>query len=238
MTAKSYARVIGANDRIRVGFVGVGGREWGTSTSIHDLEKSEQRRRHHRRRLLEDAGRRRGRRVQRGQGGQRLSARPRQQGRRLRHDRHPRALARRRDDCRPRRGQAGLLRKADDAHHPAGAGRAEETERRPACRCRSACRPCRTTATRRPASPSARACSARSCRHKSNTSAATIRRARGASPTSTPACPSRATWIGTRGSAWPPKSTGTRTTTSSGGTTRHIRAASAPTCSSIASPAS
>jgi len=40
MTAKSYARVIGANDRIRVGFVGVGGQGMGHVHVIQALEKS------------------------------------------------------------------------------------------------------------------------------------------------------------------------------------------------------
>src|SRR3984957_12081650 len=39
LTAKSYARVIGANDRIRVGFVGVGGQGTEHVETIRDLEK-------------------------------------------------------------------------------------------------------------------------------------------------------------------------------------------------------
>ena len=40
LSAKSYARVIGANDRIRVGFVGAGGQGTGHLHVIRDLEKS------------------------------------------------------------------------------------------------------------------------------------------------------------------------------------------------------
>jgi predicted dehydrogenase len=40
LTAKSYARVIGANDRIRVGFVGAGGQGLANINTVHDLEKS------------------------------------------------------------------------------------------------------------------------------------------------------------------------------------------------------
>src|ERR1700722_10700089 len=40
LTAKSYARVIGANDRIHVGFVGAGGQGLANINVVHDLEKS------------------------------------------------------------------------------------------------------------------------------------------------------------------------------------------------------
>ena len=117
-TASSYARVIGANDRIRIGFIGVGGMGTGHLGAIVDLKDKDN---------LEavavaDVWK------TRAEAGAKLVGAPqcvgrlpqgaRHQGNRLRDDRHPRTLARpgnpRRDGC----GQGGLLRKADDAHDP------------------------------------------------------------------------------------------------------------------------
>ena len=37
--ARSYAKVIGANDRIRIGFIGAGGMASGHMRAIHDLRE-------------------------------------------------------------------------------------------------------------------------------------------------------------------------------------------------------
>ena len=54
--AKSYGKVVGANDRIRIGFIGAGGMASGHMRAIHSLRGEEQPRTGHRGRLLGNPG--------------------------------------------------------------------------------------------------------------------------------------------------------------------------------------
>ncbi len=126
-TAASYAQVIGANERIRVGLIGAGGMGSNHAQCLSDLRKPDN---------IEvvaaaDCWLTRAKQAaQTMECASRLSGLPPCAGQRhrLRNDSHTRTLAQRDDLRRAGRGQGGLLRKADDAHYRGGPRGGEEAE--------------------------------------------------------------------------------------------------------------
>ena len=237
LTAKSYARVIGANDRIRVGFVGSGGQGLANINTVHDLEKSN----NVEGIVVADCWKTRA-----DEGAGVFSA-----AKAVTDYRH--VLDNKEVDyvtiAVPEHSHAGVTIAAFEAGKPVYCEKpmthtieqgwpCRRNRKRPASRCRSACRPCRTTATGRPPyghSPGrARQGGPGANRVRPPLQFAGPGRVPGLDPKmAKPHDLDWDTWLGVA-----PKSIGTRTTSSSGGTTRSTRAASAPTSLFIASPAS